>query len=244
MTPQVAGRLVALNHAFYERFSAEFAQSRARPWPGFARLADALPEPCPRFLDVGCGEGRLGRFLLDQERVGAVVGVDFSAALLAWGARVAETPMTFAQRNLTEPGCLDGLGQFDGMACVATLQHIPGHSARIRLLREMAQALAPRGRLVLVNWQFTDSLRQRRKVLPWSEAGLDASQVEASDYLLAWRRGGQGMRYVALIDAEATQQLADSAELRILDQFRADGHEGNLNLYTVLTHAGTGARAG
>jgi hypothetical protein len=43
-----------------------------------------------------------------------------------------------------------------------------------------------------------------------------------------------GLRYVCLVDEVETANLAKSAGLRILDQFRSDGQEGDLNLYTVL----------
>jgi hypothetical protein len=79
-----------------------------------------------------------------------------------------------------------------------------------------------------------ESSRQRRKIVDWSAAGLDAAQVEANDYLLTWQRGGKGYRYVAFIDAAETVEMAKTAGLRSLAQFRSDGREGDLNLYTVL----------
>ena len=40
-----------------------FAASRAAAQPGFVRLLPYLPAGRPRLLDVGCGDGRFGRFL-------------------------------------------------------------------------------------------------------------------------------------------------------------------------------------
>ncbi|MCA9980836.1 MAG: hypothetical protein KDD89_08385, partial [Anaerolineales bacterium] len=90
------------------------------------------------------------------------------------------------------------------------------------------------GWLVLGNWQFLDSARQRRKIVPWSEAGLHPTDVEETDYLLSWSRGGTGFRYVTMIDEAATVVLAASANLDIVHQFRSDGRERNLNLYTIF----------
>ena len=230
----VADRLLGLNRAFYRKLSGPFARSRARPQPGFHALLGHLPQPCPRLLDVGCGEGRLGRFLQTHEAIGEYVGVDFSPHLLA---RAQESVVgTFKVCDIARPGCLQGLATFPAVACLAVLQHIPLRANRLRLLQEMAQHLAPQGVLLLSTWQFMDSERQRRKIVDWSEIGLTSDDVEAGDYLLTWQGGGFGLRYVCLIDEEEIDTLSRDAGLQIVHQFRSDGKEGNLNLYTILAH--------
>lgn len=232
MRNEVVERLLALNQAFYDEFAAEFTESRRRPPPGFARLLPELPRPCRRLLDVGCGDGRLGRFLQAEGAIESYVGVDFSAELLAEAQ--LSTAGAFRRRDLSRPGCLDRLGRFEAIACLAALQHIPGRANRLRLLAEMCDHLAPDGRLLLSTWQFLDSPRQRRKLLSWAELGLTPSDVEENDYLLSWRRGGYGRRYVCLIDAAETAALAAETGLTIVGQFRSDGKEGDLSLYSIL----------
>ena len=63
--------------------------------------------------------------------------------------------------------------------------------------------------------------------------GLSESDVESGDYLLSWQREGSGLRYVCSIDVDQTAALVDEAGLAIENQFRSDGREGNLNLYTI-----------
>jgi SAM-dependent methyltransferase len=184
-------------------------------------------------LDVGCGNGRFAEFLQDHNRIGEFTGVDFSEELLADAARNAAG--TFYRRNLLEPGCLDGLGIFPVISCLAVMHHLPGKANRLRLLREIKAHLAESGRLLISNWQFMDSPRQRRKVQDWAEIGLTAADVEPNDYLLAWRRGGFALRYACHIGAAETTELAGAAGFTIVHQFRSDGKEGNLSLYTVLT---------
>lgn len=233
MTAETAERLVALNRDFYRRFDAEFARSRTRPQPGWTRLLPLLPPARPlSVLDVGCGDGRFGRYLQGAGIEVAYWGVDFAGSPLDEAA--APDRMTFLRRELSRPDCLIGLGVFDLVACLSTLQHIPGRTNRARLLAEMAARLAPGGLLILANWQFLDSERQRRKVRAWAEVGVDPSRLEAGDYLLAWERGGSGLRYVAHLDERATADLAQAAGLAVAGQFRADGREGDLNLYTFL----------
>jgi hypothetical protein len=78
------------------------------------------------------------------------------------------------------------------------------------------------------------SERQRKKITDWREVGLQPEQLEANDYLLTWNRGGRGLRYVNYIDEPEMQALSREAGLRLLATFRADGREGNLNLYSLL----------
>jgi 2-polyprenyl-3-methyl-5-hydroxy-6-metoxy-1,4-benzoquinol methylase len=230
MDEALVRRLVALNEAFYARFAAPFAASRAAAQPGFTHLLPYLPAGRPRLLDVGCGDGRFGRFLAKQGVAVEYVGIDFSADLLV----AATGPGRFVRRDLSRAGSLDDLGRFALIVCLATLQHIPGWANRARMLAEMGACLEPGGHIALANWQFTASERQRRKIRPWAEAQIDAATLEAGDYLLSWHRGGYGLRYVALLDEAETQRLADAAGLRVVAQFYSDGREGNLNLYTLL----------
>jgi tRNA (uracil-5-)-methyltransferase TRM9 len=233
MREAVIRKILDLNRQFYQQMAEPFARSRAFIQPGFLQLATHLPDLCPALLDVGCGDGRLGRFLLAKERIGQYHGVDFSAPLLKLAATQTAGGQ-FTRRDISRSDCLSDLGQFDAVACLATLQHLPGRSTRVGLLRAMAACLRPGGRLVLSNWQFYDNARQQRKLLDWRTINLQPSDVEPGDYLLSWRRGGSGRRYVAYIDQPETEKLAADAGLHCLHHFRADGKEGNLNLYTVM----------
>jgi 2-polyprenyl-3-methyl-5-hydroxy-6-metoxy-1,4-benzoquinol methylase len=235
---EVVEKLLVLNQDFYEGQAASFAQSRAQPQPGFARLLDYLPQPCESVLDVGCGEGRFGRFIQAYHPIRQYVGVDYSTGLLAIAqsqVRGADTTdVNFYQREMTQPGFLAGLGEFEAIACLAVLHHIPGRDNRARLMEELAAHLSGNGRLFLSTWQFLDSQRQRRKVHEWTEIGLSAADVEPDDYLLSWQRGGFSYRYACMIDAAETAALARATDLHIVHQFRSDGKEGDLSLYTVF----------
>lgn len=230
MDEAIAQRLVELNAAFYTRFAAPFADSRASPQPGFERLLPYLP-PGGAVLDVGCGDGRFARFLHSRKVAVDYTGIDFSLPLLQ------KTDLAlgrYVERDLSRPNCLAGFGQYDAVLCLSTLQHIPGRANRLRLLAEMRDHLRPRGTIALANWQFAESERQLRKVRPWSAAGLEEADLEAGDTLLAWRRGGEGLRYVALLDIETITGMVGELGMRVVEQFRSDGREGNLNLYTIL----------
>lgn len=230
-------KLLSLNQNFYNDLAGPFADSRVRPQPGFHRLLEELPQPCDYLLDVGCGDGRLGRFLQARRAIRWYTGVDFSAELLARAEAI--TMGDFHQRDISRPGSLYGLGQYQAITCLATLQHIPGTANRQNLVDEMAHALMPGGRIFISTWQFLGSERQQRKITDWSIVGLSEQDVEPNDYLLTRQREEFGLRYVRLIDENEIARLAAASGLRVADQFRADGREGNLSLYTILEFAET-----
>ncbi|MFN7209248.1 MAG: class I SAM-dependent methyltransferase, partial [Aggregatilineales bacterium] len=75
--------LNALNRAFYAQAAENFDESRGRAWNGWRRLLphlEGLPVP-RRILDVGCGNGRFGRFLARHLPQVRYHGMDNNAAL-------------------------------------------------------------------------------------------------------------------------------------------------------------------
>ena len=238
MSPETAAQLVALNRSFYEQFAEAFHDSRREPVAGFFRLLALLPQRPLTVLDVGCGNGRWGFFLAGYGRVASYVGVDNSPSYLAKaeGLVTADShhqPFRFVVGDMQQHGFAAELGQFELVICLSALQHVPGRARRAQVVAELGERLAPQGHLVLGNWQLLASERQRAKIAPWPTVGLAETDVEEGDYLVRWRRQGEGVRYVAQIDEAQTAELAAHAGLTITHQFRADGREGNLNLYTI-----------
>ena len=232
MSPQAVAKLLKINQQFYTQFAMQWHETRLVPWRAFERIATYF-KGCERFLDVGCGNGRLGAYLLhENELIGHYVGVDFSVDLLAAASGLRNSE--FVQRDLSEPNALDGLGQFDGAAMLAVLHHIPTVERRVRLLNAVFDVLQPDSYFVISNFQFLASERTRRKVVDWAEVGLDSAELDPNDYLLNWQRGGYGYRYLNLIDNAAMQKLVAQTDFTLIESFRSDGKEGNLNLYTIL----------
>ena len=72
-----------INRRFYETVAAEFDASRQRAWAGWEEVVRNLKAPL-HVLDVGCGNGRFGVFLIERLGKDALHyhGMDSSAALL------------------------------------------------------------------------------------------------------------------------------------------------------------------
>ncbi|MFN2135353.1 MAG: class I SAM-dependent methyltransferase [Candidatus Promineifilaceae bacterium] len=232
MSPKTEEQLLAINRRFYAEFAQSFAESRGSPQPGFQRLLDFLPGEVDRVADVGCGNGRFGLFLSEHLAGFEYIGIDFTEGFLDLAA--AALNGNFLQRDISRSSYLAGLGGFDLCICLATLQHIPGKARRRAALHEMADHLLPMGRIFLSSWQFAHSERQKRKIVSWSEAGIRTEEVDHGDYLVSWQRNGRGLRYVHQIDSAEIAELARDAGLEVLGEFRSDGREGDLNLYSIL----------
>src|SRR3954471_23400578 len=94
-------------------------------------------------VEVGCGPGRMTRFL--AERFDRVVAVDVSPEMLA----LAERAVTAANVELlaVSGSSLDGVadGVADTLVCYLVLQHLPTRAVASAYLREFARVLAPGG---------------------------------------------------------------------------------------------------
>lgn len=238
MDSETVNKLLALNHTFYAQFSADFSDSRSSERFNIEPFREYLKDGI-RLLDAGCGNGRLASTLQDAGYTLDYVGIDGSAELVAY-AEKRRTGLTsvraeFRVVDLTAAHwgeSLSDVAPFDVVVSLAVLHHIPALERRAHVLREIRPLLQPGGTLVLSNWQFTHSDRLRRKIISWDTVELDESQVEPNDYLLDWKRGGTGYRYVHLIDPQEIKQLAAAADFRVVNQFYADA---DLNLFSILS---------
>jgi tRNA (uracil-5-)-methyltransferase TRM9 len=243
MDPSVRSALISLNRAFYARFAVDFARTRSG-WPaGFDRILPYLGRAA-NVLDLGCGNGRLLTFLAKHGWTGQYLGADSSKELLALAEQAALAlpanamgiDALFEVVDFADPGWISRFRTpaFDAIAALAVLHHIPGRAQRIEFLAACRTLLGPRGLLVVSTWQFLAAPRLRARILPWQVVGLGEADVETGDYLLSWGEGAAGQRYCAAIDEDELAREAAQAGLSIGETFRADGREGNLNLYAAI----------
>ncbi len=229
--------LLSLNRQFYQTFGPAFAEKRGRLQPGVARLLPTIPDTA-RVLDLGCGHGMVLRALAAQGFTGLYRGVDFSPTLLDIARR--HTPsgldVRFVQADLTTPEWVNAVAEaapYDVVLAFAVLHHLPGADLRQRLVRQIAALLRPGGRFLHAHWQFLNSPRLRKRIQPWQRLGLHPEQVDPGDYLLDWRHGGTGLRYVHHFSPEELHALAQHAGFQVMAQFLSDGEGGRLGLYQV-----------
>ncbi len=241
MDTQAQQRLLQINSDFYNSFADSFAGTRYGAQPGWDRIIPHFPDPC-QVLDLGCGNGRFAHFL--DERLAQVdyTGLDGSEQLIEIARKragnLSHTAAAFRAVNLDQRDWQGDFGAFDVVVALAVMHHIPSFAARSAFLRAAASCLAPTGVLILSNWRFAHNARMRKKIVPWQQVGLSDADVEPGDYLLDWKKDGTGYRYAHQLDEAEVVELAKEVGLQVIEQFHADGREGDLSLYTVLGLSG------
>ncbi len=246
MNSDVAARLIRLNRDFYERFGADFSATRQRLQPGVTRLLPTFARDAA-ILDLGCGNGELARALARNGHRAPYLGLDFSLPLLDDAKSLPEGfPAKFLAADLTQLSVISNQSSespntdlrsstFDLITCFATLHHIPSTELRLNLLKTINTLLAPNGHFILSNWQFLNSEKLRARVQPWERIELSDRDVDEGDYLLDWRRGGEGLRYAHQFSEAELSDLAAQTGFVVADTFYSDGDGGNLGLYQTWT---------
>ena len=236
MNSSTAARLIELNRDFYTRFGDSFSATRQRIQPGVRRVLETLKGD-ENILDLGCGNGELARVLAQRNHNGSYLGVDFSLPLLRDAESIPEGfSATFQQADLTaleNSSFIIHHSSFDIVFSFAALHHIPSRELRLNILNTVHELLKPDGFFIHSNWQFLNSEKLKARIQPWDVAAISESEVDAGDYLLDWRSGGAGLRYVHHYNEVELKELAEETGFHIQDVFYSDGETGNLGLYQV-----------
>jgi SAM-dependent methyltransferase len=95
-----------------------------------AAVLTKIPQDARSVLDIGCGDGGLGRALKDRAPC-HVVGVTFAAAEAAQARTVIDAVM---EADI-ETADFGGLGSFDAVVCSHVLEHLRDPGAVLRRLR-------------------------------------------------------------------------------------------------------------
>lgn len=153
----------------------------------------------PRWLDFGCGCGRVARHLARAPFVRELTGVDVDADAIAWAA--ANLPGTYRVIPFHPPTDLES-SRFDAIYAGSVFTHFD-EGRQLRWLEELHRLLRPGGLLIAsthspsLSWNRPDlTLAQRREL---SERGFvfaagqgnfnDDSAFHSTDYLVAtWGR--------------------------------------------------------
>jgi 2-polyprenyl-3-methyl-5-hydroxy-6-metoxy-1,4-benzoquinol methylase len=237
MDSATASRLIELNKDFYTRFGDAFSATRHRIQPGVRRVLDMLKGD-ENILDLGCGNGEFARELAQRGQRGSYLGVDFSLPLLRdaesqpkrFSAKFIEADLTKLSVNSDQ---LSVAGGWSLVTAFAVLHHIPSTELRFNILKAVHQLLKPDGLFIHSNWQFLNSEKMKGRIQPWEDVAVSPSDVDAGDYLLDWRSGGEGLRYVHHFSESELNELASTTGFQVTETRYSDGETRNLGLYQI-----------
>lgn len=177
-------------------------ESEALNWARFARtpghdhaheeinlpaLLELLPVPGRRTLDLGCGEGRLGRVL--QSLGHRVAGIDASATMVRLAAS-HEMPELSVVADAAELPFADGA--FDLVVAYMTLHDV---DRMPRAMAEVARVLEPGGRLCMAIPHPLTSAGAFRDRDPAAPFVISGSYLDPAPVTMEIKRGGIPMTF-------------------------------------------------
>ncbi len=232
---KTAQRLLDLNRQFYTDHGRDFSATRGRLQPGVTRVLETLRGD-ETILDLGCGNGELARTLSRRGHHGSYLGLDFSLPMLTEAKRAPFTfPVRFLTMDITAGHWRSKLppSAFNLIFAFAVFHHIPRFDLRLNIIKEIHNLLGPNGLFIHSHWQFLNSERLKARIHSWGEIELTPNNVETDDYLLDWKRGGTGLRYVHHFGEAELTELASASKFEITETFYSDGENQRLGLYQI-----------
>lgn len=167
-----------------QRWFSEHGRRHAEAIKAFAAEAGLGLDGGLRVLDVGCGCGRIARWLApDVERGGgAFRGVDIQRPLAAWCA--AHLPGTYRVNRTNRPLPVES-GEVDLLYAFSVATHLTRRSLRT-LLADLARVLRPGG-MALVTFHDEDFASEPyREALARDGYALSSPRAEGLNHMSAW----------------------------------------------------------
>ncbi len=134
----------------YDAFAKKFSETRNYAWEEFEFFMPQIKKG-DRVLDLGCGNGRLRKFL-DKKIVleGSYFGFDLSEKLLNMARKNFSRDSFFKGdfgKNLPF-----GSNNFDWVVSIAAFHHLLDKTSQEKFLSEVLRVLKPGGKIFLTTW--------------------------------------------------------------------------------------------
>lgn len=250
MDKNLINQLNKLNTNFYNSVAVNFDDSRQYFWQGWDKIPPLLNDFTDiRVADIGCGNGRFGQFLLEKcsQIKLSYTGIDANQQLLDFAKNTLKGKIPALHLNNIDiisaiQNNQDFLEdqEFHLITSFGVFHHIPEFELRLKILKYLLSKLSGDGLLIISLWQFMDYPRFRKKIIK-NQSVLNKTEIklinlEDNDYILDWNRGESALRYCHFIDKNEQQKLIQLSGAKQIKSYRADGKEGDVNEYVVLSN--------
>ena len=187
-------------------------------------LAELLPAPGPRVIELGCGAARMARQMLQRWPDMTYVGLEVDAIQHARNLQDPPAHMRFVAAGAQNIPCEDG--QFDLALMLKSLHHVP-LDAMDRALAEVARVLRPGGHLYVSEPVYDGPLNEITRlyndegaVRAAAQAALDRALASGQWEAAAERHFAVPVRYADFADFERRMLDVTYAERHLDDDLR------------------------
>ena len=194
----------------YELYMGRWSRLLAPHYAAFAGVRDG-----ERVLDVGTGTGSVAATLAASLPRSEIVGIDPSAAFIAYAAKNAKSPHLRIESGDAQ-ALRFGDAAFDHVMSLLVINFVPDHEKAVSEMRRVTRA---GGTVSACVWDYGDGMQSLR--IFWDEAvGLDPAALpkhernmklsRRGELAALWRKAGlQDVREEALVIDQAFSSFAD-----------------------------------
>lgn len=182
-------------------------------------------------------KGKFKKFILSE--IEAERNVEFKQLDLLGQTQFSIFPFpAYAELACLSSGMVEA---FSIVAVFGLMHHIPSYEKRLELIKSLSQKLMVNGYMFLTFWQFGNSPRFDKMILNQEDVDPQIAKLfsdfEEGDYLLDWDKSGLPRYCHHFSDKEIEKLKTDLKKLglKVANEYNADGKEGNLNRYLILT---------
>ena len=190
-----------MTHKGYAYVADQFDKTRQYSWDDFS-VFDPLVKDGMKILDIGCGNGRLFKYLADRKV--EYIGIDANPRFVEIAQETYRDHSSQPKFFVGDIHSLDSTPsladqKFDIIFGIAVLHHIPTASLRLQVLKSLKGLLQPGGILVFENWNLWQLRRRTKTVwhsyvqrnlvkkLPWEiRYGISRHDLGISDVITQW----------------------------------------------------------
>jgi tRNA (uracil-5-)-methyltransferase TRM9 len=221
----------------YTTHAEEFSKTRSSPWNGWKVLLNGYQSAFsqkPRILDLGCGNGRFAKFLVQNQISFEYVGVDSSVPLL----KIAQTNLPyndfkFIQVDLNSTSWPDHIQEdFDIIVAFGFMHHLETLKIRKFFFEKNFELLKIEGKFFAAFWQFAKLERYKNKIYQANK--YPDEKYNQNDFLMDFG-ASRNSRFCHYYSEEEMQEIESSVNFQIIETFFNDGRDNNENLYKVYT---------
>ncbi len=245
MNKETTTKILHETRDIYNSIAPEFSDTRGKWWQPPFEFGQTARDGM-KVLDLGCGNGRFAELFRGREI--EYLGIDNSEELIKICRErfageqninfeigdIVSPPFQGGDRGgfeshdnraafITSPWPLLGKeGKFDLVLMIAVLHHLPSRDLRLQVLKNVYEALAPGGKLIMRNWNLFNckTAKQYYKRLLDLPHKISRGIWSIKDAFIPWKPlGNKNLRYVHSFTKGEMKQLLAEAGFKEIDQY-------------------------